>query len=97
MKPQMKYADKRGSVCVVIQGSNERERGTVQVKDLILGAKLSSAPDRETYSPCRPRRRWRFRRRTSSPPCAWCSTGIADAPAGGENASRPAPKAASSA
>ncbi len=49
MKPQMRYADKRGSVCVVIQGSNERERGTVQVKDLVLGAKLSSAPDRETY------------------------------------------------
>jgi histidyl-tRNA synthetase len=49
MKPQMKYADRRGSVCVVIQGSNERERGTVQVKDLVLGGQLASAPDRETY------------------------------------------------
>ena len=27
MKAQMKYADKRNSPCVVIQGSNERERG----------------------------------------------------------------------
>jgi histidyl-tRNA synthetase len=49
MKPQMKYADRRGSVCVVIQGSNERERGSVQVKDLVLGGQLASAPDRETY------------------------------------------------
>ena len=49
MNAQMKYADKRGSVCVVIQGSNEREKGTVQIKDLVLGAKLASAPDRETY------------------------------------------------
>ncbi|GGH11683.1 histidine--tRNA ligase [Alsobacter metallidurans] len=49
MKPQMKYADRRGSNCVVIQGSNEREKGAVQVKDLVLGAKLSGAPDRETY------------------------------------------------
>ncbi|MFO1147639.1 MAG: histidine--tRNA ligase [Alsobacter sp.] len=49
MKPQMKYADRRGSVCVVIQGSNERDRGTVQVKDLVLGGQLAGAPDRETY------------------------------------------------
>jgi histidyl-tRNA synthetase len=49
MKPQMKYADRRGSVCVVIQGSNEREKGSVQVKDLVLGARLAGAPDRETY------------------------------------------------
>jgi histidyl-tRNA synthetase len=38
MKPQMKYADRRGSPCVVIQGSNEREKGEVQIKDLIAGA-----------------------------------------------------------
>jgi histidyl-tRNA synthetase len=49
MKPQMKYADRRGSVCVVIQGSDEKARGEVQIKDLILGATLSSAPDREAY------------------------------------------------
>ena len=49
MKSQMKYADKRGSVCVVIQGSDERAKGEVQIKDLVLGATLSSAPDREAY------------------------------------------------
>jgi histidyl-tRNA synthetase len=43
MKPQMKYADRRKSPCVVIQGSNEREKGEVQIKDLIEGAKASAA------------------------------------------------------
>lgn len=42
MKAQMKYADKRGAPCVVIQGSNERELGQVQVKDLIEGAKAAA-------------------------------------------------------
>jgi histidyl-tRNA synthetase len=42
MKAQMKYADKRGSPCVVIQGSDERARGEVQIKDLLEGAKLSA-------------------------------------------------------
>ncbi|WP_461622804.1 His/Gly/Thr/Pro-type tRNA ligase C-terminal domain-containing protein [Bradyrhizobium sp. 25ACV] len=41
-KAQMRYADKRNAPCVVIQGSNEHERGTVIVKDLIEGKKLSS-------------------------------------------------------
>ncbi len=41
MKAQMKYADKRGAPCVVIQGSDERSRGEVQIKDLIEGARLS--------------------------------------------------------
>ena len=49
MKAQMKYADKRGSVCVVIQGSDERAKGEVLIKDLILGATLASAPDRDAY------------------------------------------------
>lgn len=49
MKAQMKYADKRGSVCVVIQGSDERKKGEVLIKDLVLGATLSSAPDRDAY------------------------------------------------
>jgi histidyl-tRNA synthetase len=39
--PQMKYADKRNAPCVVIQGSDEKGRGEVVVKDLILGAELS--------------------------------------------------------
>jgi histidyl-tRNA synthetase len=38
---QLKYADKRASPCAVIQGSDEAENGIVQIKDLILGAKLA--------------------------------------------------------
>ena len=38
---QMKYADKRGSPVAVIAGSDEFERGVVQIKDLILGAKIA--------------------------------------------------------
>ena len=42
MKAQMKYADRRGSPCVVIQGGDEREKGEVQIKDLVEGARLSA-------------------------------------------------------
>lgn len=49
MKAQMKYADRRGARCVVIQGSDERARGEVLIKDLVIGATLSSAPDRDAY------------------------------------------------
>jgi histidyl-tRNA synthetase len=38
MGPQLKYADKRNSPCVIIQGYDERAKGEVQIKDLILGA-----------------------------------------------------------
>ncbi len=38
---QLKYADKRASPVAVIQGSDEAARGVVQLKDLILGAKLA--------------------------------------------------------
>ncbi|RCL00890.1 MAG: histidyl-tRNA synthetase [Candidatus Tokpelaia sp. JSC189] len=41
MKAQMKYADRRGAPCVVIQGSVEREAGTVEIKNLVEGARLS--------------------------------------------------------
>lgn len=46
---QMKYADKRNSPCAIIQGSDERDSGKVQIKDLILGAGLTSIEDREEY------------------------------------------------
>ncbi|WP_108681563.1 histidine--tRNA ligase [Methyloceanibacter sp. wino2] len=49
MKAQMKYADKRGSPCVIIQGGDEKERGEVQIKDLVLGAGLTKIEDREEY------------------------------------------------
>jgi len=39
--PQMKYADRRNSPCVVIQGSDEKAKGEVTVKDLIVGAELA--------------------------------------------------------
>src|SRR5262249_56509327 len=41
MGPQLKYADKRNSACVVIQGGDEKAKGEVQIKDLILGAKAA--------------------------------------------------------
>jgi histidyl-tRNA synthetase len=50
---QMKYADKRRSPCVVIQGTDEKANGAVQVKDLIMGAELAKlgreGKDREDY------------------------------------------------
>jgi histidyl-tRNA synthetase len=39
--PQMKYADRRNAPCVVIQGSDEKARGEVTIKDLIVGAELA--------------------------------------------------------
>jgi histidyl-tRNA synthetase len=46
---QLKYADKRGSPCAVIQGGDEKARGEVQIKDLILGATLAATKDRDEY------------------------------------------------
>jgi histidyl-tRNA synthetase len=34
---QLRYADKRNAPCVIIQGSDEKARGEVQIKDLIVG------------------------------------------------------------
>ena len=38
---QLKYADRRNAPCVVIQGSDEKAKGEVTIKDLILGAELA--------------------------------------------------------
>jgi histidyl-tRNA synthetase len=46
---QMKYADRRNSPCAIVQGSDEKARGVVQIKDLILGAGLTEIKDREEY------------------------------------------------
>ncbi len=55
MKAQMKYADKRGAPCVVIQGSDERAKGEIQIKDLIEGAKASAAiKDNAEWKAARP-------------------------------------------
>jgi len=39
--PQMKYADRRNAPCVVIQGSDEKAKGEVTIKDLVVGAELA--------------------------------------------------------
>jgi histidyl-tRNA synthetase len=51
MGNQLKYADRRNSPCVTIQGSDEKAAGEVMLKDLILGAELSKLGegDREAY------------------------------------------------
>jgi histidyl-tRNA synthetase len=46
---QIKYADKRNSPCVIIQGSDEKSRGGVLIKDCFQGAKNAAITDREEY------------------------------------------------
>lgn len=38
---QFKYADRRNSPCVVIQGGDEKAKGEIQIKDLIIGAEIA--------------------------------------------------------
>jgi histidyl-tRNA synthetase len=40
---QLKYADRRGAAIAVIEGSDERARGEVTLKDLALGAELAKS------------------------------------------------------
>jgi histidyl-tRNA synthetase len=53
MNAQLKYADKRGSLCAVIQGSNERdhEDGLQRtIRDLVLGTEFAASTiDRADY------------------------------------------------
>lgn len=46
---QLKYADKRASPIAVIQGGNEADKGTVILKDLILGAKIAQSATLEEW------------------------------------------------
>ena len=49
---QTKYADRRGSPCIVIQGGTEKGDPSgpkVQIKDLVLGGTLTSIKDRDDY------------------------------------------------
>jgi len=59
MNAQLKYADKRGALCAVIQGSNERDAEggpRVVIRDLALGAELAKASkDRSDYLEMRQR------------------------------------------
>lgn len=46
---QLKYADKRQSPLAIIQGGDEALRGVVQVKDLILGARIAAEATHEEW------------------------------------------------
>ncbi|SLN45064.1 Histidine--tRNA ligase [Pseudoruegeria aquimaris] len=46
---QLKYADMRRSPVAIIQGGDEAERGVVQVKDLVLGAKIAESATLEEW------------------------------------------------
>lgn len=46
---QLKYADKRQSPVAVIQGGNEADKGTVILKDLVLGAQIAQSATLEEW------------------------------------------------
>ncbi len=46
---QLKYADRRGAPVAVIQGESEDARGVVQLKDLVLGAKIAESASHEEW------------------------------------------------
>jgi histidyl-tRNA synthetase len=46
---QLKYADKRASPIAIIEGGEEKDRGVVQIKDLILGAKIAETATLEEW------------------------------------------------
>ena len=45
MGDQFKYADKRGAALALIEGSDERARGEVTIKDLALGTELAKSTE----------------------------------------------------
>jgi histidyl-tRNA synthetase len=52
---QVAYADKRNAPAVIIEGSQEREAGIVQIKDLIVGKEAAAAiTDNAEYKAARP-------------------------------------------
>src|SRR6056297_2756341 len=46
---QLKYADKRQSPVAVIEGADEKASGMVQIKDLVLGAKIAEGASLEEW------------------------------------------------
>ncbi len=46
---QLKYADKRNSPVAVIAGGNEFDAGLVQIKDLVLGAKIAESASADEW------------------------------------------------
>ena len=51
---QLKYADRRGAPLAIIQGGDEREKGEVQIKDLIEGKRLSAEIERQCRRGAKP-------------------------------------------
>jgi histidyl-tRNA synthetase len=52
---QVSYADKRNAPAVIIEGSQEREQGTIQIKDLIAGKQAAAAiTDNAEWKAARP-------------------------------------------
>ena len=47
---QLKYADKRSSPVAIIEGADERARGVVQIKDLILGSRIAETASHEEWA-----------------------------------------------
>jgi len=46
---QLKYADRRNSPIAIIEGGDEKAKGVVQIKDLILGAKIAENATHEEW------------------------------------------------
>ena len=46
---QLKYADRRASPAAVIEGGDEKEKGVIQIKDLILGAQIAESASLEEW------------------------------------------------
>jgi len=47
---QLKYADRRNAPCVVIQGGDEKAKGEVLIKDLVVGAEIAGmSKERDEY------------------------------------------------
>ena len=52
---QLKYADKRGVQLAILMGSDEKERGEVTIKDLVLGSEMAKAiKDNKEWRESRP-------------------------------------------
>jgi histidyl-tRNA synthetase len=46
---QLKYADKRNAPVAIIEGGDEKAKGVIQIKDLILGAKIAESATLEEW------------------------------------------------
>ncbi len=73
---QLRYADRRGSPCAIIQGGNEKAGNQVLVRDLIAGAELAKLEqsNREEYLKRQAEAQYAVLEADSSPRCASFST-----------------------